>query len=57
MLLPADGAPAAERRTHPRHREAFGEAVPTRLEELPDEVARTVEDACDANLGLAGSHS
>lgn len=54
LLLPADGARAAERRTHPRRREPFGVAVPRRLALLPDEVNRSVADACDANLGLGG---
>lgn len=53
-LLPADGAAAAERRTHPRHTEPFGLSMPSRLADLPDEVAGSVADACDDNFGIAG---
>ena len=55
LLLPADGGLRAERRTHPFAGEPFGAHVPDRLSHLPEEVARSVAEACDANFGLAGT--
>lgn len=55
FLLPSDGAPQAERRTHPVPGEPFGVQMPTRLLDLPEEVTASVAAACDANLGLAGT--
>lgn len=55
ILIPSDGGKEAERRTHPIAREPLGAHLSDRLSGLPDEVHRSVADACDANLGMAGT--
>lgn len=55
FLIPSDGGKQAARRTHPIAGEPLGAHLPARLADLPEEVQRSVADACDANLGMAGT--
>ena len=52
-LLPTDGARAAELRNHPRPGDALGEGLTQWLENMPADLSRTVDAACDEGMGLS----